>query len=135
MLLYGCETWTPKESLINELDGVYTRMLRRVFDIHWKSHTTNLVLYGTIPKLSETVKQRRLRFSGHIYRHDDQPVHHLLFWQPDYGKRYRGRPRMTYPDVIYKDTGLDKKGVQNAMSDRDKWRDVVTSSFQTSGSP
>ena len=73
MLLYGCETWTPKESLINELDGVYTRMLRRVFDIHWKSHTTNLVLYGTIPKLSETVKQRRLRFSGHIYRHDDQP--------------------------------------------------------------
>ena len=56
VLLYGCETWTLKESLIKELDGLYTRMLRRVFNVHWKSHTTNVVLYGNIPKLSTTIK-------------------------------------------------------------------------------
>ena len=134
VLLYGCETWTLKESLIKELDGLYTRMLRRVFNVHWKSHTTNVVLYGNIPKLSTTIKKRRLRFAGHIRRHDDQPVHHLLFWQPSYGKRYHGRPRKTYPDVIFQDTGMSRDAVQRAMLDRDRWRDVVDDSLQDPGS-
>ena len=134
ILLYGCETWTLKESLVKELDGFYTRMLRKVFNIHWKSHTTNIELYGTIPKLSNTIKQRRLRFAGHLHRHNNQPVHHLLLWQPGYGKRYQGRPRLTYPEVIYKDTGMDKDAVQKAMLDRDGWRQVVDNSFQDPGS-
>ena len=39
VLLYGAETWTLKKADIRALDGVYTRMLRRVFSISWKSHT------------------------------------------------------------------------------------------------
>ena len=41
VLLYGSETWTLNKSDIRGLDGVYTRMLRRVLGISWKSHTTN----------------------------------------------------------------------------------------------
>ena len=125
VLLYGSETWALKVSDTKGLDGVYTRMLRKVYNISWKSHTPNAVLYGNIPPLSTTIKKRRLRFAGHIQRHDDQPAHKLLFWQPCYGKRYQGRPRKTFPNVLYEDTGLDKTELQAAMEDRTEWRAVV----------
>ena len=41
--LYGAETWTLKKGDTRSLDGVYTRMLRRVFTL------PNSVLYGNIP--------------------------------------------------------------------------------------
>ena len=94
VLLYGSETWSLKVSDSRAIDGVYTRMLRRVCNISWKSHTPNTELYGKIPKLSATI-MRRLRFAGHLARHDDQPANYLLFWEPSYGKRYHGRPRNT----------------------------------------
>ena len=46
VLLYGSETWTLNKSDIRVLDEVYTRMLRRLLDISWQSHTTNAVLYA-----------------------------------------------------------------------------------------
>ena len=49
VLLYGSETWSLKVSDSRTIDGVYTRMLRRVCNISWKSHIPNTVLYGTMP--------------------------------------------------------------------------------------
>ena len=136
VLLYGCETWTlTVMSLNNELDGVYTRLLRRVFGISWKSHTTNEVLYGNIPTVSSTIRKRRLKFAGHLHRHPDQPAHHLLFWKPGHGKRYRGRPRLTYTDVLEKDTGLEGAKLRAKMMDRDRWRAVANDSLQLRGVP
>ena len=130
VLLYGCETWTLKTSLENELDGVYTRLLRRALNITWRSHTTNKVLYGNIPYITTTICKRRMKFAGHMQRHDDQPAHHLLFWTPPYGKRYRGRPFLTYPDVLRRDTKLSAVDLGVTMMDRDKWRAVVEDSLR-----
>ena len=33
ILLYGCETWTLKVAQNNTLDGIYTKLLRRVLNI------------------------------------------------------------------------------------------------------
>ena len=124
VLLYGSETWTLNKSDIRGLDGVYTRMLRRVLDVSWKSHTTNAVLYGATPKLTTTIKQRRLRFAGHVHRNDQQPVQHLLFWTPSYGKRYQGRPHTVYHQVLCEDTGLGPEELRRTMEDRDEWKAV-----------
>ena len=133
VLLYGAETWTLKKADTRTLDGTYTRMLRRVFGISWKSHTPNTVLYGNIPPVTEIIKTRRLRFAGHVHRLQDQPVQQLLFWKPSYGKRYQGRPHKTYPDVLQEDTGLDPGELRVLMLDRDKWREALsTNSFQSS---
>ena len=135
VLLYGAETWTLKKADIRALDGVYTRMLRRVFGISWKSHTPNSVLYGNIPPVTDTIKTRRLRFAGHVYRLQDQPAQQLLFWQPSYGRRYQGRPHKTFPDVLQEDTGLEPDKIRLLMSDRDKWREALTrNSFHSNGS-
>ena len=136
VLLYGAETWTLKKADIRALDGVYTRMLRRVFSISWKSHTPNSVLYGNIPPVTDTIRTRRLRFAGHVHRLKDQPVQQLLFWQPSYGRRYQGRPHKTFPDLLKEDTGMDPQQLRLLMRDKDRWREAVTrNSFQhTTGS-
>ena len=52
ILLYGSDSWTLNVALRKSIDGIYTRMLRAAFNISWKSHTTNKVLYGKLPRIS-----------------------------------------------------------------------------------
>ena len=54
------------------LDGVYTRMLRVALNMSWKDHITNVNLYGKLPRLSDKIRQRRMRLAGHcVYRHPE----------------------------------------------------------------
>ena len=39
--LYGSEDWTLTKSLEKQLNGCYSRLLRMVFNVHWKEHVTN----------------------------------------------------------------------------------------------
>ena len=135
VLLYGCETWTMSKALNCVIDGFYTRLLRKVFGISWKSHTTNLELYGDMPKISSIIRERRLRFAGHIHRHDDQLAHDLLFWSPLHGKRHRGRPNLSYKDVLYTDTGMTLDELKLVMMDRKKWKETVKCSSLTGDPP
>ena len=45
VLLYGCETWTLKKTLEKAIDGCYTRMIRKAFNISWRQRMTNKDLY------------------------------------------------------------------------------------------
>ena len=65
VLLYGAECWTMTGKMRNRLDGTYTRMLRAVLGVSWKEHKTNKGLYGNLPKITDTLMIRRLRFIGH----------------------------------------------------------------------
>ena len=124
VLLYGCESWTVTNKIEKSLDGCYTRMLRTVFNIHWSQHKTNKELYGDLPKLSQKIRERRNRFAGHCFR-SKEPVSELVNWIPTHGKRKPGRPPLTYPDILKKDTGLEKTEVETAMCDRKLWRAIV----------
>ena len=64
ILLYGSGTWTLTKSLETRLNGNYTRMLRTVQNISWKDKILNEELYESNPKISNVVKERRLRFAG-----------------------------------------------------------------------
>ena len=44
VLLYGCETWTLIKTLLIQLDGTYTRILRMISHVHWSQKVTNEVL-------------------------------------------------------------------------------------------
>ena len=68
VFLYGCVAWTITPKLAKEIEGCYTRMLRTVLNVHWKQHISNKELYGELPKLSDKIRQRRLKFAGHCSR-------------------------------------------------------------------
>ncbi|XP_078661569.1 uncharacterized protein LOC144905694 [Branchiostoma floridae x Branchiostoma belcheri] len=125
VLLYGCEAWTVTPKLEKQLDGCYTRMLRRVHNVHWEQHLTNKELYAGLPKLSTKIRARRLRFAGHTLRNCREIASNLVLWSPGHGGRRPGRPPLTYPDVLRRDVGLRAEDMGKVMEDRDYWAAIV----------
>ena len=125
VLLYGCEAWTITPRLSKDIDGCYTRLLRTAFNVHWKQHMVNQQLYGDLSKITDKIKERRLRFAGHCCRSSDGTVSRLLLWNPKHRKRTPGRPSLTYVDQLRLDTGLEASDMRTAMLDRSVWRAIT----------
>ena len=127
VLLCGCETWTLTQKMERQLDGMYTRMLRMVLNISWKSHTTNKVLYDGMPKLTHKIAERRLRLAGHCVRHPEELASNLVLWQPTHGHRNPGRQRTDFVEMLQRDTGLKTTSeMRTVMLERDIWRGYVS---------
>ena len=86
ILVYGSITWTLTSSLEKNIDGAYTRMLRAALNKIWQDHTSNNELYGNIPKITITIKEHRMRFSGHCWRSREEMISEVLLWEPLHGK-------------------------------------------------
>ena len=125
ILLYGSETWTLSTKLENRLDGTYTRLLMRAQNLSWKSHPTISEIYNQLPRVCCLVKYRRVQFAGHCFRADGEVISSLLLWKPDYGQS-RGR-KLSFPDVISRDTNIRFEDLGSPMRDRKFWNGVVQS--------
>ena len=88
-------------------------------------HKTNKELYGNLPKITDTLMIRRLRFIGHCWRKKDEVISDLLLWEPKHGARKRGRPALTYVDQLQNDTGLSIAELKNIMENRKEWMKLV----------
>ena len=128
ILLYGSETWTLSKKMEARLDGTYTRLLMRVQNISWESHLTKKQIYGDLPSISSILKARRVQFAGHCFRAKDEIISSLLLWTPANHSRSR---KLSYPDVIARDAGIDRRDLEKVMSDRETWRKCVNSIIST----
>ena len=109
VLLYGCETWTLRTTLLKQLDGLYTRIIRMILKIvlvHWSQKVTNKVMYGAIEKISTKITRRLLKFSGHCLRRDDEVVSDLVLFEPTHGTRRRRRLPERYIRNLERETGI-----------------------------
>ena len=96
VLLYGSETWTMTKRLNKVLDGCYTRWLRMALNVNqYRDRVSNAELYGDLPRVSLTVRQKRMRLAGHVIRHPELSLSKVILWKPVHGHRGRGRPRAT----------------------------------------
>jgi len=72
--------------------------------------------------LSNIVRVRRLTLAGHILRlPSDRPANVAIEWEPDGGKRRRGRPRKTWRQTFREDLQemrVSWSGVGRVASDR-----------------
>ena len=119
---YGSDTWTLSTKLEKRLDGTYTNLLRRVQNISRRDHATLNPIYGDLTPLSLRLKQKRLQFAGHCHRAKNEVISSLLLWHPT----GRVHPRkLTYPETIARDSGLDIRDLSTAMQDRAVWREIV----------
>ena len=131
VLLYGVETRTLIKGLEKQLDGCYTHLLGAVQNIHWTDHISNDDLYGSLPRLSEKLKQYRLRFAGYCYRQSEEAVLRLTLWTPTHGHHDQGRPAITYVETLMHDTGLTVTEVQTVMEDTDVWKAICFHLLET----
>ncbi|XP_014677047.1 PREDICTED: uncharacterized protein LOC106816918 [Priapulus caudatus] len=70
-LLYGCESWTVSVEMEKKIKAVEMWIWRRVLKVSWTQWKTNdkiLKMMDTSRELVRQMKQRQLRFFGHIMR-------------------------------------------------------------------
>ena len=128
ILLYGSECWTIDASLRKKIDGCYTRLLRLATDTSWKEKVTNVQLYKGLPKITDVIKERRLRLAGHCIRHNDEIAHNLILWTPKTGKRNRGRQPKTFVDILKNDCDCEEEDeIRSLMMDRAGWKKMSRS--------
>jgi len=94
--LHACETWKSISIIRQKLDVFNQRCLRTILGILWRDHITNdeVLRRVHLGSLSEIVRQRRLRFAGHILRlPENRPAYMAINWKPDNGRRRPGDQR------------------------------------------
>ena len=40
------------------------------------------MLYNGLSRISEVIKEKRLKLAGHLMRHDNEMAHKLVLWEP-----------------------------------------------------
>ena len=125
VLLYGAESWTLTQGQEKSLDGTYTKMLRMVLGVSWADKMSNEILYGSLPKLSDKIRSRRLKLAGHCIRHPELIANDLVLWKPEVvcGTARQGRPKETYVSMLLRDAGQNnKEELRTLMGNRDRWK-------------
>ena len=84
--------------------------------------------------MKDLLRQRRLRWLGHLCRMDDGRIpKDLLFSQLAIGTRPRGRPQLRYKDLCKRDLiscGLNPAELQSQAADRTSWRQRVNAGIK-----
>ena len=85
LLTFGCETWTLNNQIVGLINGANSRMLSRFTG---KSIPTETRPATCSLNLIHKIRQRRLRWVGHILRqgpgHITYPPNHITTWKVTY---------------------------------------------------
>ena len=118
--LYGCETWTMKQQIMDKLKAFEMWVWRRMQKVSWKDKKTNeeiLSLVGEEICLMKTIIKRKKDWIGHVVRGDNL-LKRVLEGRME-GKKPRGRPRMGMIDDLKEGSYTEMK---RRTDDRETWR-------------
>ena len=97
-------------------------MLKKVLNIKWPVKINNKALYGDLKTASETIRERRMRLAGHVFRDDRSPAHQIVIWLPLHGAPNRGRPDTTLVDTLLRDSNMvTVADLETSMKNKDRW--------------
>jgi len=106
VLLYNSETWTLKEAQKNRLRVLEMTFLRKIEGVTRMDRIRNEEIYARLNynrDINQRIKQRRLRYFGHICRMKNERYPKILLYGYVHGQRSRGRPKKRWLDVIKQD--------------------------------
>ena len=135
-LLYGSESWTTYAGQEKRLNTFHMRCLRRILSISWTDKVSNneVLERADIPSMFTLLRQRRLRWLGHVHRMKDGRIpKDLLYGELESGSRPVGRPKLRFKDVCKRDmlaTGLPAGNWETHAADRGEWRSVCSRVLQ-----
>ena len=121
-MIYGAETWSIKKTQEKKLNVAEMKMLR------WACGHTRLDRIENqeirkrmkVTELHKKVQEKRLRWYGHVIRHEDSHVVKRALNLEVEGRRRRGRPQRRWMDCVSED--LEMKGLtEKDAVDRKCW--------------
>ena len=125
-LLYGSETWTTYAGQESRFNTYHLRSIRRILGISWLDKVTNadVLSRAGLPSMHTRLKQRRLRWLGHVRRMDDGRIpKYILYGELALGRRTTGHPHLRYKDVCVRDmkaVDIDTMSWEDLAADRTK---------------
>lgn len=141
VFLYNCELWNLTKTLENKVDAFQRKQLRRMLNIYWPYVIRNDDLYEVTKctEWSKTIRNRRLRWFGHLMRLDPEtPARKALGEFVKQVKRKAGGQKTTWFDIVYKDIknnsniNIDFTNITNTMNElenvcnnRTNWNNIV----------
>jgi len=141
IFLYGFEIWCLTSTIEKKIDALDNWCLRRILYIHWTEFVSNDVVRSRTgqPLLSDTIRQRRLSFFGHLCRANIRQDHSralraCIRGPPKDWRRRTGRLRQIWLRTVEDDLRPLNFGLATARwraMDRPAWRllvDAATSS-------
>jgi len=130
-LLYGAETWSMSVSNTKKLEAAHHRWQRKILKTSWKDMITNKTVRERTGQdtLESIVRERRLRWFGHIYRMDSNRIaRQVMDWTLSHFRRKSGRPRVSWTSTVKKDRdllGLTWDEALDVEKDRSEVRDCT----------
>ena len=98
-------------------------MLRDTLNKSWRDYVKSKELYGKIPRITDTIREQRLKFYNHWWRNRSEVVSVTL----DSTTRTT-LSRKAYENILNQlrdDTMYTNKELPIEMSDREEWRTYV----------
>jgi hypothetical protein len=126
-LLYAAETWPLTAADLRRLDSFHTYCLRRILRVSYLDKLRNEEVRSRCkqPTLEEMVRERRLRWLGHVQRMGDDRLPKAMLWgRWKDAQRPQGGHRKRWKDLCQADVAAiaDWKGL---CMDRNRWRAAI----------
>ena len=124
-LLHATETWPMSTEVLYRLCRNDRAMIRWICGVKPSDDPSMADLHNKLGlcDLKEAIRVRRLRWYGHVMRHDEKQISKVRSL-PTPGKRRQSRPRMTWEECIKRDLeGSQLK--QISALDRDLWNESL----------
>jgi len=113
IFLYGSDIRCLTSTLEEKIDALDNWCLRRILNVHWTDFVSNDAVRSRTgqPLLSDTIRQRRLSFFGHLCRADigqdhSRALRACIRGPPKDWRRRTGRPRQTWLRTVEDDLCL-----------------------------
>jgi len=126
--IYGCEGWTMRKDEERRIEAFEIKCLRMIMQISWMEKRTNkwvLEKAGVERKLLGIVKERKMKYFGHIMRKEGSCLEKEIIQGTVPGGRGRGRPRINWMDNIRTWTGRTQEDLIRMTEDRRRWRNIM----------
>ena len=122
-MLYGSETWPLKQEDLSRVIRTDMQMIRWMCNVSLSDRKSSEELRNRlhIPNIVDLLRQKRLRWYGHVQRMmEDNPVRQVTLLDVD-GTRKRGRPRKTWHQLVRSD--LNQLNLEPGLAqDREAWK-------------
>ena len=136
-MVVGSEAWTTYARQERRLNTFHMRILRRILGISWqdKVPNTEVLSRAGLPSMYTLLRQRRLRWLGHVHRMPDGCIpKDLLYGELASGKRSTGRPQLRYRDVVKRDmksVDISTESWESLAANRSKWKGALTTHLKS----